>query len=148
MRILRKHKKVVLLTLALIALILGICSTQFYVVELNDSAYEKPYAGFRQSENGDLAIVSKHFNTNSLQRGDLVFFDYHWVSDHESGVSTQVRVVENPPDAHTERFSWIEHFPGSLDDQIEGSKSSNVVIRGCVVCLIRVPWGYLIASGH
>jgi hypothetical protein len=140
MRVLSRRVKVASVVFALVILVLGICATQFYVVELDGPAYEGYHWGLRPSQMGDLAVVGKHFSAGSFRRGDLALFDLHYVNEYGPGVVRQVRVVEQPPDVHSGQFSWIEYFPGSLSAQIETTAYSNVVLRGHVVCLIRLPW--------
>ena len=142
MRILRRLAKVTLAVLAFVALGLGIGATQLHVVELDGPAYEGYHWGLRPSEMGDLALVGRHFTVNSLRRGDLALFDLHYVNEYGPAVERVVRVVEQPPDGRTGQFSWIEYYHDTLEPSVEETASSNVVFRGRVVCLIRLPWAW------
>jgi hypothetical protein len=137
MRIASKRVKIAFAILALFTLVVGICATQFYVVELESPAYEGHPLGLRPSRSGDLALVSKHFAIGSLRAGDLALLELQ----HANGPEHLVRVIDQPPNASTGQFTWIEYFPNSISNptQTEGP-CTNGVIRGRVVCMIRIPW--------
>ena len=137
MRITSKRVKIALAILALFVVVVGICVTQFYVVELESSAFEGHHFGVRQSRSGDLALVSRHFSIGSFRAGDLALLGFQ----HTSGPEHLVRSIEQPPDVRTGQFSWIEYFPNSVSNptQIEGPCSTGA-IHGRVVCMIRIPW--------
>jgi hypothetical protein len=141
MRIQPRLKKVVLAALVLVAVILTIGATEFYVIELNGPAYERQAWGLRPSQMGDLALVTRHFDVRSLQCGDLALFDLHFVNKYGHGVFHFTRVVEQLPDARTGQFAWIVYFPGKVKPLVEAAECTNVVFRGRVVCIIRLPWG-------
>ena len=140
MRIHPRLKKVALVALVLAAVILTIGATEFYVIELNGPAYEKQTWGLRPSQLGDLALVTRHFDAGSLRRGDLEYFDLHYVNKYGHGVFHFTRVVERPPDVRTGQFAWIVYFPGKVKPKVEEAACTNVVLRGRVVCIIRLPW--------
>jgi hypothetical protein len=143
MRIQSRRMKVTLVTLAVVALVLGICATQYYVVELNGPAYEEHHWGLRPSQLGDLALVTRHLDAGSLRHGDLALFDLHYVNKYGHGVFHFVRVVERPPDVHTGQFAWVVYFPGNVKPEVEEAAYTNVVFRGRVDCIVRLPWAWL-----
>ena len=132
-----KRVKITLAILTLLVVVVGICVTQVYVVELEGPAFEGHHFGLRSSRRGDLALVSKHFSISSFRAGDLALLEFQYTN----GPEHLVRVIEQPPDVLTGQFSWIEYFPNSVSNptQIEGPCSTGA-IRGRVVCMIRIPW--------
>jgi hypothetical protein len=132
--------KVALATLALVALALGIFATRFYVVELNGPAYERQDRALRPSQQGDLALVTRYLDAGTLRNGDLAMFDLHFVNRYGHGVFHFVRVVERPPDVRSGTFAWAVYFPGNAKPEIEEAALTNVVFRGRVICIIRLPW--------
>jgi hypothetical protein len=138
-----KLTKVAIASLASVTVALGIFATRFYVVELNGPAYEKQHGGLRLSQQGDLALVTRHLDVGTLRRGDLARFDLHFVNKYGHGVFHFVRVVERPPDVRSGKFAWVVYFPGNVKPEVEEAELTNVVFCGRVVCIVRLPWGWL-----
>lgn len=89
---------------------------------------------------GDLALVTRHFDASSFHRGDLALFDLHFANKYGHGVFHFVRVIERPPDVRTGQFSWKVTLADNLKPQVEEAARTNVVFRGRVVCIVRLPW--------
>jgi hypothetical protein len=131
--------RIALAILALFAVVVGVCVTQIYVVELESSAFEGRHLGVRQSRSGDLALVCKHYSIGSFRAGDLALLEFQ----HTNGPEHLVRVIQQPPDPRTGQFSWIEFYPESVSNptQTEGPVSTNA-IRGRALGIIRIPWSW------
>jgi hypothetical protein len=135
MRTPSKKLKMALWILIPLVLVVGFCFTQFYLIEITGPAYEGDDWGLRPARSGDLALVWTHFFRKSLHKGDLALLE-----SRDPGRKEQifVRRIDQPPDARTRRFSWVEYRPESSDEMIY-QPGADVHIAGRVICIIRMP---------
>ena len=125
-----KTAKIVYVAVVAATVLVAFFANRFYVVQLDKGSLQS-------SNRRGFAIIEKSFSLSSFRSGDMALLEFRGTNDH---LFHFVRALEKPPEALTGQFSYIEYYANTVSppNMIRGP-CSNDVIRGRVLCIIKVP---------